>query len=146
MAAVKSGVVATLFAPAAIGFGLAAPAPADPVYNFQAPSGNIACMLGGALNGAVECDIADHTYVVPPRPPDCPLTFGDRFRLDPGQAPVMSCHSDTVRIPGGMQTLDYGRTLSLGPISCNSESAGMTCTDAGTGHFFRVSRESYELH
>jgi len=34
------------------------------------------------------------------------------------------------------------RDLSKGsPI----EPTGMTCTDSGTGHFFRVSRESYQL-
>lgn len=135
----------TAFVSAAIGIGSTQSAHADAVYNFQSPSGNIACMLGDGLNGAVECDIADHTYVEPPRPSECPLSYGDRFRLDPGQPAMMSCHSDTVRV-SGMQTLDYGRTLSLGPISCTSEAAGMTCSDANSGHFFRVSRGSYELH
>jgi hypothetical protein len=34
---------------------------------------------------------------------------------------------------------------SVGVITCDSEPAGMTCTDSSTGHFFRVSRESYQL-
>ncbi|WP_156764930.1 hypothetical protein [Mycobacterium sp. 1081908.1] len=46
---------------------------------------------------------------------------------------------------GAWPALGFGQTRSLGTITCNSEPAGVTCTDAGTGHFFRVSRESYQL-
>lgn len=46
---------------------------------------------------------------------------------------------------GGLQTLAYGQTRSIGAITCSSEPSGVTCTDSGTGHFFRVSRDSYEL-
>jgi hypothetical protein len=158
-------------------FGRADVAYADTEYHFQSPSGNIACMLADVLNGGVECDIADYIYAVPARPANCPLNFGDRFALSPGEAPLFphpSCtgwsdrsrpdplcgnhvrtrqglaalfpHGDTVRVPGGMQTLNYGQTMSLGPISCNSEPAVMTCTDARTRHYFRVARDSYELH
>jgi len=45
----------------------------------------------------------------------------------------------------GLKTLDYGRTYSRGAMTCDSELSGVTCTDTGTGHFFRVSRENYEL-
>ena len=44
-----------------------------------------------------------------------------------------------------LPTLDYGQTRCLGPITCDSEPTGMTCTDTSTGHFLRVSRESYQL-
>jgi len=30
-------------------------------------------------------------------------------------------------------------------MTCDSEPSGMTCTDSSTGHFFRISRESYQL-
>jgi hypothetical protein len=30
-------------------------------------------------------------------------------------------------------------------IACKSEQAAVKCTDVSTGHFFRVSKESYEL-
>jgi hypothetical protein len=44
-----------------------------------------------------------------------------------------------------VQALNYGQTRSAGAITCDSERPGMTCTDSGTGHFFRLSRESYQL-
>jgi len=127
-------VVAATFAP-----GAAASADTD----FQSPSGNIACHMDHDL-GAV-CDIASYTYAVPPHPADCPLHFGDRFMLSPGKAPVMVCHGDTVRV-AGEQTLNYGQRLSVDSISCDSEPAGMTCTDAHTGHYFQVASGSFELH
>jgi hypothetical protein len=43
------------------------------------------------------------------------------------------------------QKLDYGQTYSRGAMTCESEPSGVTCTDTVTGHFFRISRESYEL-
>jgi len=129
-------------ASAAAAVGFAAGAQADAVYRFQSLSGNIYCDLG---NGGVACDISDFTYVPPP-PPPCGqhLAWGSRFTLNQGKAPAMECHGDTLRVPGE-QTLNYGQTLSAGAITCDSEAAGMTCTDTSTGHFFRVSRESYQL-
>ncbi len=35
---------------------------------------------------------------------------------------------------------------ALGPITCDSETTGMTCTDNSTGHYFRLSRDNCELH
>jgi hypothetical protein len=46
---------------------------------------------------------------------------------------------------GGLQTLDYGQTRSVGTITCSSEPSGVACTDSSTGHFFRVSQESYDV-
>lgn len=121
---------------------------ADPPvdYHFISPSGNIACALGeDVLDDGVDCDISEHTYTVPPRPANCPLSWGDRFELIPGRAPTMICHGDTVRNLGNERTLNYGQTVSMGPITCDSEAAGMTCTDSSTGHFFRVARDSYDM-
>ncbi len=131
---------------AALVLGWTGRAHADPpVDYFQTPSGNIACMLGG-FDGGVACDIAQHTYAAPPRPADCgPTSFGDRIQLLPGQTPTMPCHGDTVKNPGQEQTLDYGQQVSSGPITCESQSDGMTCTDSGTGHFFRLARDSYQI-
>ncbi len=141
----KSAAVAAL---AMLALGSAVRAAADPpVDYFQSPSKNIACVLGDGLNGGVACDVAGRTYAAPPRPADCgPTTFGDRIELLTGQTPTMPCHGDTVKNPGQEQTLDYGQTVSSGPITCESQSAGMTCTDSGTGHFFRLARDSYEMH
>jgi hypothetical protein len=44
-----------------------------------------------------------------------------------------------------MPTLDYGQTRSHGPFTCDSEPAGVTCTDNSTGQHFFVSTDSYQL-
>ena len=135
--------VSMAFAATTIGF--AATAHAENGYEFQSPSGNIACNLSSNDGqGFVACDIGDHTYVSPPPPPSCHGGWGDRFALAQGNSPVMACHTDTLRIPG-LPTLSYGQSRSLGTITCVSEPAWMSCTDTSTGNFFHVSRESYDM-
>jgi Family of unknown function (DUF6636) len=92
----------------------------------------------------VACEIGEHTYSAPPRPPTCHLAWGDRFKLAQGGQPELACHGDTMR-SADLKTLDYGETAFSGAIRCAIEPAGITCTDTSTGHFFRLSRESYEL-
>lgn len=118
--------------------------PAPP--KFVTPSGNIWCLVPNGFDGTngVVCEIREHTYTAPAKPADCPLNWGDRVSLKPGSAPEVHCHGDTIFDPG-MPTLDYGRKRSAGPITCESQPAGVTCTDSGTGHFFRMSRETLEL-
>lgn len=120
--------------------------PSSTSYQFQSPGGNIACNLGPGTSSVagVACDIGDHTYTPPPTPADCHLGWGDRFSLQQGNAAMMNCHGDTLRVPG-LATLDYGQTRTVGSITCDSESAGMTCTDSSTGHYFRVSSGSYQM-
>ena len=74
----------------------------------------------------------------------CPGSWGDEFGVVQGEAPKLGCHLDTV-FNRGLQTLNYGDSVSAGAITCDSEISGMTCTDSSTGHFFRVSRDSYQL-
>jgi len=113
--------------------------------SFQSPTGNIVCLMGTGDDGKsrVDCEIADHTWLAPPRSPDCPLNWGSRFRLEQGSAAVFACYHQVLTTPE--QTLDYGQTRSAGTLTCDSEPSGITCTDSSTGHFFRVSRGSYQL-
>jgi hypothetical protein len=90
------------------------------------------------------CEIDDHTWVAPPKPADCPLAWGKRIGFVQGKPPVFSCHGDTLHDPNAV-TLDYGDTHTVNQITCDSEPSGVTCTDASTGHFFRMSHDSYEL-
>ena len=111
--------------------------------SFQSPSGNINCTLstpGGA--NAARCEVVDHTWTAPP-PPDCHLNSGDRFYLTQGGAAVVGCYAQ--EFPAAETTLGYGQSRSFGTITCDSEYTGMTCTDSSTGHYFRVSRDTYEL-
>jgi hypothetical protein len=57
----------------------------------------------------------------------------------------LTCHGDTVR-GTGYPVLQYGQTRSLNSVTCESQQSGITCTDTGTGHFFQLSRDTYELH
>jgi hypothetical protein len=127
--------------------GLPATAHADDAGAFQSPSGNVNCLIGTFVGGDddnfVYCDVANRIWVAPPRPADCPLVWGSRFRLDEGKAAGFGCYHQ--ELPAPESTLDYGQRRSVGPITCDSEPAGMTCTDGSTGHFFRISRESYQF-
>jgi hypothetical protein len=125
---------------------VAAPAQAETFCQFESPSGNIACDMGSLGNKAfASCEITEHAWVAPPRPDRCEGTWGNRFDLHEGTAATLACSSDTLR-SNGLPTLSYGSTWPVNPITCDSEPAGMTCTDGGTGHYFQVSRESYQLH
>jgi hypothetical protein len=146
----QSIIAAALVAAATVVPGQSAIAEADTngTFRFQTPSGNVACYLGpaelGGTNGFVACEIGDHTYSAPPRPPACHLAWGGRFTLAQGGQPELACHGDTMR-SADLPTHDDGETAFSGAIRCAIESARITCTDTSTGHFFRLSRESYEL-
>lgn len=128
-------------------------------YTFQSPSGNIACEYqqgfdGDDTRGYVSCEVRDHTWVAPAATCTGPyndaeraqnMIGGDEFPLTEGKPALLSCYwgFGPLSYPH-KSTLDYGQTLSVGTITCDSEPSGVTCTDASTGHFFRVSRESYE--
>jgi hypothetical protein len=45
----------------------------------------------------------------------------------------------------GAPMLDSAQAPYAGAIGCRSEQSATKCIDASTEHFFRVSRESYEL-
>jgi hypothetical protein len=148
----KIGMIARVCAAiAAATIGLAPTSNAVFSEQFQSPSGDIACNLvnyppldtHSFAKNFVQCDIANHTWV-PPRPP--PQDRGDAtatFVLMRGQLPIVAYRPGT--FAAGGPTLDDAQAGSAGAITCSSEQSAMRCTDVSTGHFFRVSRESYEL-
>jgi hypothetical protein len=121
-------------------------AQADPDYEmFQSPSGSIRCHMTVNYKGTryANCTVEDATYAVPPDQCQLPGTVHlPQFVLAQGNAPDLSCVSGSVNPP---TTLDYGQTRSVGAITCSSEPSGVTCSDSSTGHFFQVSRDSYQL-
>jgi hypothetical protein len=135
-----------------------ASAQANPDFQmFGSPSGNIRCILN-AQDGPAPialCQIKIKTFTVPPGSgrgqtgEPCPYGTGsgNDFRLDQGQPGFIRCSFAALGGGGGgpWPTLEYGQSRSLGAITCESQPSGMTCTDIDSGHFFRVSRDSYEL-
>jgi hypothetical protein len=120
-------------------------------YDFVSPSGNIACAIYANGSGA-NCEIQDHTWVAPastngPYGRACDFNFGGlQIYVSQGKPANLGCYEGASQFnrPGD-QTLDYGQKYSRGAITCASEPSGVTCTDTATGHFFRISSESYEL-
>lgn len=139
-------IAAVPLAAAAITFPATANAAVD--FNFHSPSGNIYCdmHMGDDGKSQVTCITTDRNWVSPSRSPDCSADehWGDALSLYQGEA-GFQCYQRLPDDPTSGQTLHYGDTLANGTITCRSEPAGVTCTDLGTGHFFRIARESYQL-
>jgi hypothetical protein len=120
-------------------------------YDFVSPSGNIACSIYGDGSGA-NCEIQDHTWAAPastdgPFGRPCDFNFGGlEIYVSHGKPAVLGCYEGVSKFNRpAEQSLDYGQKYSRGAITCESEPSGVKCTDTVTGHFFRISRESYEL-
>jgi hypothetical protein len=137
-----------LIAAATVGVAIGVPATAhaNELSKFASPSGNIRCVGSGGA-GFVVCEIRDYTYVVP----NNDITGCQDSRWPRGNVVEIATGGTDWTCPGiefdsgPWPTLDYGQTRSLGAITCDSEPSGMTCTDSRTGHFFRVSRDSYQV-
>ena len=117
---------------------------------FQSPSGDISCNLVNAPpsdklgfgKNFVQCDIVNQSWVPPRPPPEGRADATSTVVLMRGHLPIMGYG------PGTLAASDpesYDQPVSAGAITCSPEQSAMRCTDASTGHFFRVSRESYEL-
>ena len=149
----KKLVLAIVGVAVAATIALPATAHADTEYDFLSPSGNINCSMSlqsdFVLNGVnqtgsnyVQCELADHTW--PPQ--GCPSgVVGTAFRSDDTAPPTVGCWKYPNQLPLPWPTLDYGQTRTVGAITCDSEPSGITCTNSNTGHFFRLSRESYDV-
>ena len=125
---------------------------ADDSYQmFASPSGNIRCHIDSERTyPTAMCQLGAYTYPAPPAssvPCESGAAPGRLFRLVQGQPGQFACNYAALDsgYSGPWQTLDYGQTRSAGTVTCDSEPSGMTCRDSSTGHFFRISRDSYQL-
>jgi hypothetical protein len=141
----------TMLATATIAAAVALPGAAyacggAPLEAFHTPSDNILCWMNSYTSG---CQVVDHSYSVQGQSADClsPDT-PHSFSLNKGAEATLWCTDkplSTYQDIGKNITLDYGQSKSEGVMTCVSETSGVTCTDTSSGHFFRVSRDSYEL-
>jgi hypothetical protein len=91
----------------------------------------------------VDCTVLNSAYAG--RLCQVPGLVIPQFVLIPGNPVDDSGCGGTNGGVGTYPTLAYGQTKSLGPITCDSEPSGVTCTDSSTGHSFRVSTDSYQV-
>lgn len=108
-------------------------------HNFQAPSGNIHCvMMEYEEPQWVRCDMIEGTITYKKRPKDCDLDYGRSFYIDARGRGEVVCHGDTI-INRRAAVLNYGQTVNVGGVSCTSERTGMTCRNTA-GRGFSLSR------
>ena len=117
---------------------------------FQSPSGDISCNLVnypptdklGVGKNFVQCDIVNQNWVPPRPPPQGRTDATSTVVLMRGQLPIVGYSPGTL---AASDPVNYDQPLSAGAIACSPEQSAVKCTDTSTGHFFRVSHESYEL-
>ena len=120
--------------------------PADPpaseeadltTESFVMPSGNIGCLH---MNGSIRCDT--RSGLVPEPPVDCPVDWTG-LSLTAGRSAGPTCAGD-----GGAwdqyPELAYGQSWTVGDITCDSESSGLTCIDT-SGNGFELARAGWSL-
>ena len=115
-------------------------------WDFGDPAKNVACGTRLYPDGEnwVQCDIGKHTWVGPDSAP-CAQDVGATFMLREAGAPEISCFTAGQVLPTIYYVLGYGQTRATRAITCDSETSGITCTNTNTKHFFRVSRDSYQV-
>lgn len=127
--------------------GSAATAHAVPEHLlFTDPSGNVKCEMTLNYKGQpyANCVVRHAAYAVTSDKCDFSGPANPQLGLTQGAKPDYSCVVASDNTPGDFR-LDLGQTRSIGTITCDSEDFGVTCTDAGTGHYFRASTGSYDL-
>jgi hypothetical protein len=110
---------------------------------FKMPSDNIFCQVQGPYDDNpipyLRCDLQQITSKPPPRPKDCPLSWGDAFTIaQNGLLGMRMCHGDTVR-SDALPVLAYGSQWSQSGFMCKSATSGLTCTNA-QGHGYMLSK------
>src|SRR4029077_334090 len=100
--------------------------------SFKSPSSNIGCEVDASNT---RCDIREHTWASPPKPASCDLDWGNGIQISGGATPQFVCAGDTALDPAA-GVLAYGQRTRQGSIVCQSDQAGVTCTNEANGHGF----------
>lgn len=117
----------------------AGPALADDIVMFQAPSGNIHCMMIDGEYAETRCDIREFTPSFTDFPADCEGDWGDSLGISPGDRRGRAiCHGDTVMMQEN-PVIGYGNSIEHGGMTCEIAQQGVTCFNAG-GAGFSIAR------
>jgi len=109
--------------------------------SFRSPSSNIGCEVDAS---ATRCDIKERSWAPPPKPAGCDLDWGQGIEISGTETPGFVCAGDTALDPSAA-VLNYGQRTRQGSIVCESQPAGVTCTNEAGGHGFFLSRDSYRI-
>jgi hypothetical protein len=117
---------------------------------FQSPSGDITCNLVSSppndthsfAKNFAQCDIVNQSWVPPQPPPQDRADATATLVLVRGQLPVVGYSPGSL---AATEPVNYDEPVTAGVITCDADESTVTCTDASTAHFFRVSHVSYEL-
>ena len=127
--------VRSLVAIAAVLVSPASAAPASAATFFESPSGNIKCVVD--RSSGVRCDILKRDWKPPPRPPWCPVDWGNGLEVSARGRARFTCAGDAV--PDGRR-LAYGDSIRRGRYRCRARRAGMRCVNLRTSRGFALSR------
>ncbi len=105
---------------------------------FQTPSRNIGCRI---TSGGARCDIRQHVYREPTRPPGCRGDYGQSLKVSGGDVGAFVCVTDSVFAPGA-RVLKYGTSTVVGDFGCTSRITGIRCLSLLSRHGFRLSQSS----
>ncbi len=131
---------------------LPAAAQAKNLPGFHSPSKNITCLLVTGKPAFVTCGITQAGYTAKLRHYCASPPFGvdwAGFSLGQSRKGEIECTGGTLYDPGTEHPhyviLAYGAEWKQGSFTCDSETAGVTCTN-GHGHGIFVSRDSYKTY
>ena len=113
------------------------------VVKFHVPSKNISCRYGSfGSTAGLSCDVFSRAWK------DWDVEHagikGTRFGIDE-TGPASAVRSSDIMGKSWGFTLQYGSEISLGSISCKSETIGLTCTNK-TGGLMHLNREFFVLN
>ena len=91
----------------------------------------------------VRCDIRNHSWPLPPKPPSCDLDYGYGVEVGKRGKGSFICAGDTAL--GAGRHLDYGTKIRRGRMRCASKTSGMRCVNVRNRHGFFLSRDRVRL-
>ncbi|KGM13724.1 hypothetical protein [Cellulomonas bogoriensis] len=117
------------------------PTESETVEAFRLPSGNIFCEMGET---AATCSILSYSYD-PPAADGCDGERGAVLRIEAGGTTTFPCTGSGPSLPDGLPELDYGEASTVGEMTCQSSTNGVTCRHDGSGAGFSLARAGYTL-